>query len=815
MPSDGHDDTHSHVMLTNGKMVSHYRIESKIGAGGMGEVYLAEDTKLKRRVALKFLPAQLAANEAVHARFVREAQILARLNHPNIVGVHEVSEFEGRPYYAMELVEGESLHHYAHEKPLPIDVLIDYAIQICQGLGEAHRAGIVHRDVKAANIAIDKGGRVRLLDFGLATHEGDDKLTKTGSTLGTVSYMSPEQVSGRDIDQRSDLFSLGIVLYELIAGRTPFRRDSEGATLNAIIQDSPEPLSRYKSDVPEKLQDVVMKLLEKDKELRYQTAEGVIADLKRLMYDSGQTARVQTAPPKSKRSGRIIGALAALGLLIIAGAWIFGPGKVVPESEAGMPEIAVLPFDNLGSPDDEYFADGITAEIQSRLAGITGVGVVSLNSAMKYKASDKSLKEIGAELGVQYVVNGTVRWSKVGENVTVRITPQLIRVADDRPLWSENYQRDLMEVFAVQADIATKVVDQLDVTLLQKDRDNLDVQPTDNPEAYALYLKALAIYNRPTVVNPEGSEELLMAIDSAIALDSNFALAYALRSEFYSFRALFSQDTEDQRRAKESAERALELQPTLTKGYIALGMYYNLGEERYEKALELFQRAQSEVHNDPDLYSGIGLVRLRQGRFEESAQNCLKAAELDPLNPWRHFRLFQPYWFGRQFVQAGRALNRAITLEPSDAWYWLKKLELIASQTGDRNQIVETGREALQHCDTLDFLPGALWLLIDELPEIPWREYLQRYKREHQDEPRSNYLAALAHWHGALHDTTAMLAYVDSARVFLEQTIQARPENFEATSALGMAYAVLGDCSQGVKYGRRGKELMPVDLCHW
>jgi len=780
----------------------------------MGEVYLALDSKLKRRVALKFLPAHLAANETVHARFVREAQILAKLNHPNIVSVHEVGEFEGRPFYVMELVEGESLHHYAHESPLPIDSLVDYAIQICQGLGEAHRAGIVHRDIKAANIAIDRGGRIRLLDFGLASHEGDDKITKTGSTLGTVSYMSPEQVSGRDIDQRSDLFSLGIVLYELLAGRTPFKRDSEGATLNAILQDAPEPLNRYKSDVPDKLQDIVMKLLEKDKELRYQTAEGVIADLKRLMYDSGQTARVQPEPPRAAKRGRLIAGAAVIAVIVVAGAWFFGPAKIVPESEAGVPMIAVLPFENLGSPDDEYFADGITDEITSRLAGITGLGVKARTSAMKYKESDKSLKEIGADLGVQYVVAGTVRWSKVGERVTVRITPQLIRVADDRPLWSDNYQRDLMEVFAVQADIATKIVDQLGVTLLQKDRDNLDSQPTDNPKAYALFLKALAIHARPTIRNPHGSEEKLAAIDSAIALDPNFALAYALRSELYSFRALFSQDTADGRESMESAKRALQLKPGLTQGYIALGMYYNLVEEDYDRALELFQRARSEVHNDPNLFMAIGIVKLRQGHPDDAVENALKAAELDPLNPERHFRLAQAYHYGRKFGDAQTAIDRAIALEPRSSDYWQRKIRYMESATSDRQPIVEICRQALQQCDSLEFLSGALGI-VDELPGIPWRVYLRRFKTEVHNIPGAQYYSTIAIWYLALGDSTGMMIYSDSLRSHLEQKLQRQPDNFEANSQLGMVYAVLGNCEQAVKYGQRGKELMPVDLCHW
>ena len=305
MESDD-DKTQSCVVLTKGTMVSHYRIIEKIGSGGMGEVYLAEDTKLNRKVALKFLPPHLCQDEECRQRFKREAQAAAKLNHPNIVTIHEVSDYQGRPFIAMELVEGLSLRDLAKGKELSIDRIIELAIQVCDGLGAAHGKKVVHRDIKPSNIVIDAYGRPKILDFGLAATQGGEHLTKTGSTLGTVRYMSPEQVQGKEIDQRSDLFSLGVVLYELIAGRTPFERDNEAATLKAITQDNPEPLARYKSDIPDELQRTVSKLLEKDSAYRYQTAAGVISDLRRLKKES-----------------------------------ISGPSTVQPK-----PSIAVLPFTN-------------------------------------------------------------------------------------------------------------------------------------------------------------------------------------------------------------------------------------------------------------------------------------------------------------------------------------------------------------------------------------------------------------------------------------------------------------------------------------
>ena len=283
MADNNDDNTRTHVVLTNGTMMQHYRIVEKIGAGGMGEIYLAEDTKLNRKIALKFLPTHLCQDDDCRARFKREAQAVAKLNHPNIVTIFEVSEYNDRPFFAMELIEGRSLRELAAEKDLRFDRILELAIQICDGLRAAHEKKVVHRDIKPSNIVIDAYGRPKILDFGLAAIQGGEHLTKTGSTLGTIRYMSPEQVDGETVDHRSDLFSLGIVLYELITGRTPFERNNEAATLKSIGQDAPEPLERYKSEIPDELQRIVSKLLEKDPSTRYQSTASVISDLKPLV----------------------------------------------------------------------------------------------------------------------------------------------------------------------------------------------------------------------------------------------------------------------------------------------------------------------------------------------------------------------------------------------------------------------------------------------------------------------------------------------------------------------------------------------------
>ena len=811
MSNQDGDKTRTHVLLQPGTMVAHYHIEKKIGAGGMGEVFLAEDTKLKRRVALKFLPTHLAANETVRSRFVREAQMLAKLNHPNIVSIYEVGDLHGRPYYSMELIEGESLHDYAHKKQLSIDTIIDYAIQICQGLGEAHRAGIIHRDIKAANIAVDKNHRIRLLDFGLAVGDDEEKLTKTGSTLGTVAYMSPEQASGRDIDHRSDLFSLGVVLYELIAGRSPFNRGNEGATIKAILTENPEPLSRYKTDVPEKLQQIISELLEKDKEIRYQSAEGVIAGLKRLIYDSQQTSGFAPSTieaPSKSRKGLLIGvSVAVLAVIVVAAVFLFRERKPV-EVKAGnkLPMIAVLPFENLGAAEDEYFADGMTEEITSRLAGITGLGVISRTSAIKYKGTDKSLKQIGEELGVQYILEGTVRWSKEGEQPRVRITPQLIEVADDRHIWADNYERALMDVFAVQADIAAMIVGEMGMTLIEGEQNALGEIPTRNTEAYQLYLKSLSAYRKKGF-----NDSTRQFLDSAVHLDPQFALAYALLSSAYSNRAWHQPHSDTAKLALSSARRALELQPDLPQGHLALGYYYHWVETDYDKAMEEFSIAESKLPNDPELLSAIAWVYARQANLDKATEYQNRAVSLDPLDAGRHISLCNYLVTMRRYKEAAQSADRAIALEPDKPVHYRSKIVAYQSWYGEVDSLIPIAVEALRQCDTMKFAES-MWDARKYLPVLPWDSLIEVRRQEILSKDSIDYEQAYAFFR-QLGDKDLISAYADSAKDSVLNRLKEEAENPYAVSSAGLLYSYLGECKRAVELGLKGKAMLTYDDC--
>ena len=460
--SDSDDITRTHFQLANDTIIGHYRIIEKIGAGGMGEVYLAEDTKLDRKVALKFLPLHLCQDSDCRARFTREAQASAKLDHPNIVSVFEVGEFQGRPFFSMQHVEGQTLKEVLSGKALLIDRILEIGIQVCEGLQAAHEKGITHRDIKPSNILIDSHGRARIVDFGLASVMGTDHLTKTGSTLGTIGYMSPEQVRGDKVDHRTDLFSFGVVLYEMITGHAPFKADSEAATLHAITNDKPEMLARFRREVPVTLQTMIDKALDKNVATRYQHADELSADLRRLT-----PAGVKQQTPRRDLWNRYVVTSAVALLLAIVGYW--GVTKFLTK-DGQKPEftrkmLAVLPFENLGSPEDEYFADGITDEITGKLATIRELGVISRTSTMQYKKTTKNLRQIAKELGVDYVLEGSIRWDKGGDTSRVRVLPQLIRVSDDTHLWAETYQRPLTDIFALQADIATRIAEAMNLTL--------------------------------------------------------------------------------------------------------------------------------------------------------------------------------------------------------------------------------------------------------------------------------------------------------------------------------------------------------------
>ncbi len=612
------DKTKSVAILTQGMLVGHYRIVEKIGAGGMGEVYLAEDTELNRKVALKFLSPHLYQDADCRARFKREAQAAAKLNHPNIVTIHEVSEFNGRPFFAMEHVEGQSLRELIKAKELPIERVIELAIQICEGLHKAHQSGIVHRDVKPANILIDADGRAKILDFGLAFVAGTDHLTKAGSTLGTVGYMSPEQVRGEIVDHRADIFSLGVVLYELITERQPFKGDNDIATLRNITDQEPEPLERYKAGVPDGLQGILAKALAKDKNLRYQHVDDLLVDLKGVCRQP--TLQILTKQPS----------------------------------------IAVLPFANLSSDlEQEYFCDGMAEEIINALSQLENLRVIARTSAFSFKGKNEDVREIGRKLGVETLLEGSVR--KAGNHL--RVTAQLIAAKDGSHLWSDRYDKEMKDVFAIQDEISLAIVDRLRIKLLGDEKDDLVRSRARNVEAYNLYLQGRYCWNKRM---PKEFKRAIKYFDLAIEKDATYALAYAGLASTYvvlpQFVALPSKEIVP--KAEAAARRALQLDPTLAEPHAVLGLIKINNEWNWAGAESEFRLAIELDPNYPTAHHWYKELLLYLGRLDEALAEIKQAQELDPLSLIINVNVGDVLYNMRQYDTATDQFKQVLELDP-------------------------------------------------------------------------------------------------------------------------------------------------------
>jgi len=547
-----------------GKTISHYTILEKLGEGGMGVVYKAEDTELKRMVALKFLPLNVASDDELRKRFINEAQTASALNHPNICTIHAVEASDDQPFIAMEFVAGRELKEMVEgyrDAPMPGADVLDYATQIAEGLQAAHKQGIVHRDIKPANIMVTDDGLVKVMDFGLAKKKGQPALTKTGSTLGTVAYMSPEQARNEEVDHRSDIFSFGAVLYELCSGRQPFAGDYEAATLYSVIHEEPEALP---DSIPSDLQSVVLKCLEKEADERYQNVEDMLVDLKALHSVQEKMTAVGTGPKTAAANRYLLyGAVAILAiLLILAGRNFFTGGS------ASIDSIAVLPLENLsGETDQDYFAAGMHEALISELSKISALRTISRTSVMQYKETVKTIPEIAEELGVDAVVTGSAFRS--GE--TVRIAVQLMAARPEKHLWAETFDRDLVDVLTLHSEVARQIASKIQIKVTQGEETRLKSAVSINSEAYESYLLGRHYYRLQGASNFKKAVEYF---ELAVEMDSTFALGYAALARAYyklgDSNVIAPEDTWP--KVRESAAKALALNEGLAEAHSALAL---------------------------------------------------------------------------------------------------------------------------------------------------------------------------------------------------------------------------------------------------
>jgi serine/threonine protein kinase len=640
-----------------GQTVSHYKILEHLGGGGMGVVYKAEDTRLKRTVALKFLPPELTRDLEAKERFVHEAQAASALQHNNICVVHDIDETDdGQMFIVMDLYEGETLKKKIEHGPLPLKDAIDIALQVARGLQAAHEAGMVHRDIKPANIMVTAKGEAKILDFGLAKLAGQAVLTKLGSTVGTVAYVSPEQAWGEEVDRRSDIFSLGVVLYEMITGHRPFRGEHEAAIAYSLMNESPEPLARYKADVPNELQRVIDKSLAKERDERYQHIDEMLVDLRKAQQESPAAA-------KSKRKVRKLPFLIGVGIALVALAilaYIFVLPKSVPPPDKS---VAVLPFLNLSAEGPHaYFAAGLHDELLTQLSKVAALKVISRTSVMGYEGAKTPLRQIARELGVGSVVEGSVQ--VVGDRLRVNV--QLIDAATDAHLWAERYDRKLDDAFAIQSEVAQRIVAAVGGALTSAEQGRLISVPTANAEAYRLYLQGREYFIRPGYLR-QNFETAQQLYERALALDPGFALAHVALSEVHGYMSWFRYDPSPARPAsqREEATAALRLAPDLPQAHMAIGRAHYMGQRDWRSALHEYEAALRGLPNDAELWGWIGYARRRMGDWDRVFEAFEKATQLNPRDADLFWDLGGlSYDFVRRYDDAVSAYERALSLAP-------------------------------------------------------------------------------------------------------------------------------------------------------
>ncbi len=784
----------------------------------MGEVYRARDSKLKRDVAIKVLPLSLAADPDALARFEREALAVAALSHPNILSIFDFGTHDGTVYAVTELLEGETLSAKLACGRMPTKQAVDYAAQILKGLAAAHDKRVVHRDLKPDNLFVSRDGHVKILDFGLAKRQeklapGEETSaptasghTEPGTVMGTVGYMSPEQVRGLPLDHRSDIFSFGAILYEMLSGQRAFKRDTAADTMSAIMRDDPAELAG--SGVSSGLDHVVRHCLEKDRDNRFQTARDIAFALSEATSQSSVSVAVATP----KRKGWSKAAVASVVLVVLAAAGLFTWGRVkapAPAPSRSVKRIAVLPFENLGSPEDDYFADGIADEIRSKLTSLPGIEVIARESSTTYKKTTKKPREIANELGVAYLLTATVRWQKGAGTSRVLVTPELVEVLQTgapTSKWGQAFDAALTDVFQVQADIASRVAEALGVALGGTAK-RLAEKPTQNLAAYEAFLKGEE--SRKSVYSTEGLRKALGLYEQAVALDPNFAAAWARLSETCSAIYLDDSRSEIKERASVAAQKAAALAPDDALTYVALGRYQKLVVWDNRRALELFTRGLSIAPGNAELLTLTGSAEDDLGRWEQAVEYFKRAQSVDPRLPGPASALGFVYLWHRRYTEAREAFSRALLLDPADPWVTADKIrtflgmgDLAGARAVLRNPPRDLDLTALVRVLAVY---DVVWVM--EPPEL---DLFLRLTPTAFDDDKGWWNLAMAMGYERRGDEGKVRAHAEAATKEFEQQVRAAPDVSTPHTLLGLALAYLGRRDDAVREGLRGVALTPA-----
>ena len=806
--------------LLVGQTFGHYKISKRIGTGGMGDVYLATDMTAGRKAALKLLPMRFTGDAERLKRFQQEARAVVALNHPNILTVYEIGEDHSIHYIASELIEGETLRQRLMRGRMEVGEAVDVAIQVASALAAAHQEGIVHRDIKPENIMLRPDGYVKVLDFGIAklaeqevpvTIPKDKALllveTNLGSILGTVRYMSPEQACGAPADKRTDIWSLGVVLYEMVTGHAPFTGDTPREVMSSILEKEPPPLTRYVAHTPAELRQIIGKALRKDRTERYQSAGEVLQELKNLRRKLESKAELErsTAPSWLRwiRSPTTVALLLLASVLALALPFYWQ--RNLTTSPPHDKSIAVLPFENLSAdPDNAYFAEGIQEEILTRLAKIADLKVISRTSMQQYQSKPDNLSEIAKQLGVANILEGSVQ--KAADHVRVNV--QLINAQTDSHLWADTYDRKLTDIFGVESDIAKRIAESLQAKLTGHEEQALALKLTNNPAAYDLYLRGLSFEARSTAL-----WEAAGFYERAVQLDPNFALAWARLSRANADIYFDQRDTTPGRRdaVKRALENAQKLQPNSPETLLALGYYQYRVLRDYGAAKITFGRVGKMLPGSTEVPYALAEVARREGHWDQSITYFEQALSLDPRNVELLIDAALTYSMLRQFPAALKLYDRALDIMPNDPDVMAAKARIYQAQ-GNLQEAARFLSEINWQAPNQD----TFGIKIDQLTlERNYGEAIRllqarqaqfHFASEFDKGGEQVWLASTQRLAG---DTAGAKATAEQARNALEPVCKNQPDNALVWAQLAAANALIGERDLALKQTTRSMILSP------
>ena len=805
-----------------------YEILAPLGAGGMGEVYRARDRKLDRDVAVKVLPESVAKDADTLSRFEREAKAVAALSHPNILSIFDFGTEGGTAYAVTELLQGDTLRGKLDGGPVAQRQAVDWVVQIARGLSAAHEGGVIHRDLKPENVFVTKDGHVKILDFGLAkrveaaspeqqTAAPTRSLpTAPGSVMGTVGYMSPEQVRGLPVDHRSDIFSLGTILYELLSGKRAFKRDTASDTMAAIMRDEPPELTDSGRNIPVALDHIVKHCLEKERNSRFQSARDVVFALSEASVPiTAVTTGVYAVPSPKSGAKKWVIAVAVAVVLAAAGLFLWKRAKPGSGSSAtGVRRVAVLPFENLGAPEDDYFADGIADQVRGKLTALPGIEVIARASSTPYKKTNKTPQEIARELSANYLLTATIRWQKGGGGSRVQVSPELVEIKADGPpasKWQQAFDASLTDVFQVQSDIASKVAQSLGVALGAGDERRLSQRPTENLAAYDAFLKGEAASNALASTDPPSLRKALGFYDQAVALDPTFAQAWARVGVASSLLYANSAPTPGfSERARVAADKAVALAPTRPDGYVALSYYQRVVAGDPIAARETCAKGLRFAPNDVALLSAAAAAEQAAGHWDAALQLARDAERLDPRSISAIRRIGMLLCRMRRYGESREFLDRVLALAPSD---------LLANQTRALTFLGEgdlAGARASLQQSSKNVDPAALVAFMASFQDLVWvlddhqQQLLLRLTAEAFDGDAGVWNASLMQLYATRGDLENARIHADESRKIFEEQVRETPDDAQRHALLGLSLAYAGRKAEAVREGLRGVALGPI-----